>query len=289
MAPSIQPDEPSATDGDLDAPADELGDDPAETSTVDWSTLPDAVRVRLAELGADALGDLPRVDVPQSLRPVARFAPAKRARLGGPTIIAALRDSAAYRTAVLQWCKDNRAATLDLSGGDVRRGCRRGRPARRRERAALRRAGQQARGRRRPARRTRRRGVARRAGGGRTGQGARRTRLGAGDRRPRVRAARGGTGQAAQAPARAGCAAARGARRGRRVHLGRRPDQGRGGRRDRRARRAARPGARPGGARAAARRTGPRRTPTSPGSPPARRGRPTRSGSPCWWRRWTAR
>ena len=61
-------------------------DEPPSTgreSTVDWSALPDAVRGRLAELGAEAIGALPKVDVPQQLRAVARFTPAKRARLGG--------------------------------------------------------------------------------------------------------------------------------------------------------------------------------------------------------------
>lgn len=35
----------------------------------------------MAELAADALTDLPKVDVPRSLRAVATFAPAKRVRL----------------------------------------------------------------------------------------------------------------------------------------------------------------------------------------------------------------
>lgn len=108
MVPSIQPVDP------VD-PVDE----PSGESTVDWSVLPDAVRTRLAELGADALGALPKVDVPQQLRAVARFTPAKRARLGGGAIIASLRDSAAFRTAVVEWCREHRPATLDLSGDDA--------------------------------------------------------------------------------------------------------------------------------------------------------------------------
>ncbi|MCG8918626.1 RNA-binding protein, partial [Actinokineospora sp. PR83] len=75
--------------------------------------LPDPVRLRLAELGADAVGTLPPVDVPASLRQVARFAPAKRARLGGPTIVAALRAHPGFRTAVVQWAREHRVEAVE--------------------------------------------------------------------------------------------------------------------------------------------------------------------------------
>ncbi|HEU5473973.1 MAG TPA: NYN domain-containing protein [Actinophytocola sp.] len=115
MAPSSQPVEPAQ-----DAPAGPPAADGASAngSTVDWSQLPDAVRVRLAELAAEAIAVLPRVDIPQQLRAVARFAPAKRARLGGGSIVASLRDSVAFRTAVVEWCREHRPAVLDLGGGD---------------------------------------------------------------------------------------------------------------------------------------------------------------------------
>ena len=96
---------------------DELENRPVE-STVDWSALPDAVRGRIAELGAEAIGALPAVDVPHQLRAVARFTPAKRARLGGAPLIANLRDSAAFRTAVVEWCRQHRPSALDLTGDD---------------------------------------------------------------------------------------------------------------------------------------------------------------------------
>nr|WP_233157881.1 NYN domain-containing protein [Actinokineospora bangkokensis] len=80
--------------------------------------VPDPVRARLAELGAEALGALPAVDVPHPLRPVARFAPAKRARVGGPTIVAALRDNTAFRTAVLEWLREHRGPALDPPAED---------------------------------------------------------------------------------------------------------------------------------------------------------------------------
>ncbi|MPZ85422.1 MAG: RNA-binding protein [Actinophytocola sp.] len=111
MAPSTEPVGP-----------DELGDPPETSgpveSTVDWSALPDAVRGRIAELGAEAIGALPQVDIPQQLRAVARFTPAKRARLGGAPLIASLRDSSAFRTAVVEWCRKHRPATLDLTSED---------------------------------------------------------------------------------------------------------------------------------------------------------------------------
>jgi predicted RNA-binding protein with PIN domain len=108
MAPSLHPVGP-----------DELGDSPEPVqSTVDWAALPDAVRTRIAELGAEAIGALPPVDIPQQLRAVARFTPAKRARLGSGPIIASLRDSMAFRTAVVEWCRKHRPVVLDLSGDD---------------------------------------------------------------------------------------------------------------------------------------------------------------------------
>ncbi|MGW0521627.1 NYN domain-containing protein [Crossiella sp. NPDC003009] len=98
---------PSAVDG---AP-------PSEPE-VDFDTLPEAVRVRLAELSAEALGTMPQLDIPQPLRPVARFAPAKRAKLGAGPLLAALRDSAVFRNAVVQWCREHRPSTLELAPGD---------------------------------------------------------------------------------------------------------------------------------------------------------------------------
>ncbi|MFS8100089.1 NYN domain-containing protein [Lentzea alba] len=98
---------------EFDQPAEEVGE-----STVDWSGLPEPLRVRLAELGADALGEMAKVDVPQHLRPVAKFAPTKRARLGGAQVVAGLRDSANFRTAVVEWLRKNRPSTLEVTSPD---------------------------------------------------------------------------------------------------------------------------------------------------------------------------
>ncbi|ATE53035.1 RNA-binding protein [Actinosynnema pretiosum] len=113
--------EPDA--GESDAGSAEESDaktvaESAAESDVDWTALPDPLRARLSELSADALGELPKVDVPQSLRAVARFAPAKRARLGAPALIGALRSSAGFRTAVVDWVRRNRPSALEHTAPD---------------------------------------------------------------------------------------------------------------------------------------------------------------------------
>ncbi|MFD0486822.1 putative RNA-binding protein with PIN domain [Saccharopolyspora erythraea NRRL 2338] len=85
---------------------------------VDWDGLAGPLRSRLAELAADALGEMRAADVPAQLRPVVRFAPAKRAKLGQAALIAALRDSAVFRTAVVDWCRGERPEALSLTDDD---------------------------------------------------------------------------------------------------------------------------------------------------------------------------
>jgi len=95
--------------------------EPGDASTrpaVDWATLPDALRGRLAEVAAVAVGEMPAVDLPVSLRRLARFTPAKRARLGGPALTARLAESAAFRTAVVAWWEEHRSGELAM-GGDA--------------------------------------------------------------------------------------------------------------------------------------------------------------------------
>src|SRR5688500_12861272 len=79
---------------------------------VDWARLPEAVRSRLADLAATAVGAMPAVDVPVPLRRLARFTPAKRAKLGGPALTAELEASAAFRTAVVAWWEEHRPGEL---------------------------------------------------------------------------------------------------------------------------------------------------------------------------------
>jgi predicted RNA-binding protein with PIN domain len=59
--------------------------------------LPSGVRRRVIELAAQRLGDLPPDRIPASLRSIARFAPARRARLGGTPIAAALETDDGFR------------------------------------------------------------------------------------------------------------------------------------------------------------------------------------------------
>ncbi len=61
------------------------------------AALPEAVRVRVLALASAALGRLPADQVPASLRAAARFTPAKRARLAGTALAAALSADAAFR------------------------------------------------------------------------------------------------------------------------------------------------------------------------------------------------
>ncbi|HEX4226808.1 MAG TPA: NYN domain-containing protein [Pseudonocardiaceae bacterium] len=123
--PTQHPEQPAP--GPLPAPAEaqslESVESPEsvealESGVPDWTQLPDAVRGRLAELAADAVGEIASVDVPQAVRPVARFAPAKRARLGAGPLLAGLRNNSAFRAAVVRWAGDKRPSALDTTSPD---------------------------------------------------------------------------------------------------------------------------------------------------------------------------
>ncbi len=90
----------------------------AASEPVDWLGLPEQIRERVAELTAAALGRLSVDDVPRQLRPVARFAPAKRARLGGTALLTGLAESQRFRTAVLEWLREHRVDALDPNDAD---------------------------------------------------------------------------------------------------------------------------------------------------------------------------
>lgn len=64
--------------------------------------LPEPVRFRLVELAAEMLGRLPVAETPPALRRVARFAPAKRARLGAVQIGLALDRDQDFREQVAE-------------------------------------------------------------------------------------------------------------------------------------------------------------------------------------------
>jgi len=67
--------------------------EPAEPVTV----LPEAVRARVIGLAAEALGKMPSDQLPASLRRVATFAPARRARLAGTQIAGVLESDEQFR------------------------------------------------------------------------------------------------------------------------------------------------------------------------------------------------
>src|SRR5918995_274363 len=77
-----------------------------------WTGLPESVRSRLAEVAAVAVGGLSADDVPMPLRRMARFTPAKRARLGRPTLLTELERSDGFRTAVVAWWDEHRPGEL---------------------------------------------------------------------------------------------------------------------------------------------------------------------------------
>ncbi len=75
--------------------------------------LPPIVRTRVIALSDEALAALPEADVPASLRAVRRFTPAKRIRLGGASIGAALSSEPAFRAAVAAQVRDQLPSIAD--------------------------------------------------------------------------------------------------------------------------------------------------------------------------------
>jgi predicted RNA-binding protein with PIN domain len=82
----------------LDGPGEEY-----LTSALPEPALPEAVRQRVVALAAAALSGMPADEMPMALRRVARFAPNRRARLGGPAIAAQLTTDLVFRQRVGGW------------------------------------------------------------------------------------------------------------------------------------------------------------------------------------------
>jgi predicted RNA-binding protein with PIN domain len=111
------PEDPAGPSGV--APRPEQAEEPEERpDPATWPALPEPVRDRIAELSAAAVAKLPATDVPRQLRPVAKFAPAKRAKLGGAALLAALGESSQFRTAVIEWLREHRTDALDPNATD---------------------------------------------------------------------------------------------------------------------------------------------------------------------------
>lgn len=64
--------------------------------------LADPVRARLVQLASDVLGAMAADDVPAALRPIAKFTPSKRIRLGATALTAALDTDDAFRAEVAE-------------------------------------------------------------------------------------------------------------------------------------------------------------------------------------------
>ncbi|MDD7932943.1 NYN domain-containing protein [Actinomycetospora straminea] len=69
---------------------------------------PEAVRAKVAELVAVAVGNLPVSELPPPVRPVARFAPAKRARVGAGPLLGALGSAGGFAAQVVEWWAEER-------------------------------------------------------------------------------------------------------------------------------------------------------------------------------------
>jgi predicted RNA-binding protein with PIN domain len=93
--------EPTAPDGAAapDAAAASDGAVASDGAAAVPVTLPDAARARVLSYAATALGALEPADVPPALKRFAAFTPAKRARLAGPALAAALESMPAFRQA----------------------------------------------------------------------------------------------------------------------------------------------------------------------------------------------
>ncbi|MEP6599147.1 MAG: RNA-binding protein, partial [Actinomycetota bacterium] len=77
-----------------------------ESLPEDTSALVEPVRQRLVTIAADVVGRLDTDDIPGPLRPVARFTPAKRVRLGATALSAALDSDDGFRDRVAQVVSD---------------------------------------------------------------------------------------------------------------------------------------------------------------------------------------
>lgn len=75
--------------------------------------LPVQVRTHVAVLAADALAGLPVEDVPPTLKAVARFTPAKRAKLGSVALLQAVEGDPVFRRKVVDLAKERHPAPTD--------------------------------------------------------------------------------------------------------------------------------------------------------------------------------
>jgi predicted RNA-binding protein with PIN domain len=94
--------------GDTEDTAPEPAPVPAAVRAALVEAAPEAVRGRVAELVSQAVGHLPAADLPATVRPVARFAPAKRAKRGAGPLLAAVGAAEGFADEVVAWWRENR-------------------------------------------------------------------------------------------------------------------------------------------------------------------------------------
>ena len=99
MAQPAEPTEPASTEpGQKEPVAESAERERAERSESGWSgSLPDAVRLRVVGLASDALGALADDEVPSSLKPFHRWAPARRTKLAATPLAAAIEHDVLFR------------------------------------------------------------------------------------------------------------------------------------------------------------------------------------------------
>ncbi len=69
---------------------------------------PETVRNRVADLVSQAVGQMKAADLPAVVRPVARFAPAKRAKVGSGPLLTALGGTEGFAEDVVSWWREHR-------------------------------------------------------------------------------------------------------------------------------------------------------------------------------------
>ncbi|GAA3975368.1 RNA-binding protein [Thermobifida alba] len=99
--------------------AEERAAEPAQAETLD-RPLPEAVRTRVIEYGAEILGMMSAAEVPPRLRRIAKFEPRRRVRLAGPDIAAQLETDEEFRGRVAERMRQAWPSLVEeLAGGEV--------------------------------------------------------------------------------------------------------------------------------------------------------------------------
>jgi hypothetical protein len=100
-AESFPADASDASHAPHDWDASDEGSEPTSTQRA-VAELPDAVRLKIIEWAAEVLSSARPIDIPTSLSRVARFAPAKRARLAAAALSQAVQNDTAFRALVAE-------------------------------------------------------------------------------------------------------------------------------------------------------------------------------------------